>query len=363
MSAAPPDDVHAPAEAATGTYTSFNADHSQTSIGDRFAQRSWPITILSDIPASDISTDYLASFFAHNPASPTTTNTSTSHNQRQQPTDARANRNAIGPVRDLARSASIDTSFSGDEVQLPAEIAVNGDDLRTAVPEAEHEFNELLARIQGSGSLLAVHAPNATMLEELPFALPVHGRQPPLGPPHDAQDVAAAARLVQLSAAEVPDREAHPLEHQSHEQIEVYAGEDLEDSAELWQVAFSDDFGQNDDHGNFLDQILADWDAQPSLDQLPTSVDAFPSFDFPSFDWEQWTFAVDDELLAVASNENPDLNAKHRPLELRQRMEQEVDALVLMGAIDVAALEKLRSAFSIYDRQTVSGSDDAHDAR
>ncbi|GJN70063.1 hypothetical protein PLICBS_004115 [Purpureocillium lilacinum] len=184
------------------------------------------------------------------------------------------------------------------------------------------------------------------MLEELPPALPVHGRQPFPGSPHVAQDVAAVARLLQLSVGEVSDREAYGLEHQSHEQIEDYAREDLEGSTELWQAAFFVDFGQNDDHGNFLDQILADWDAQHSLDQLPTSGDAFPSFN-----WEQWPFAVDDELLAIAPNEDPDLKAKQRHVEPRQSMEQEVHALVLMGAIDVDALEELRSTFLSHRRK------------
>ncbi|OAQ69565.1 hypothetical protein VFPFJ_11067 [Purpureocillium lilacinum] len=348
LSAPQPDDVHARAEAATDTYTILDGDHSfetQTSIGHGFAQNFGPITSLSEIPASGISTDYLASLFAHNPASPTSTNTST-QNQRQPPAGARANRNPIGPVHDLVGSPSIDTSFSGDEVQLPAEVAVDGYDLRTAVPEAQHEFNELLARIQGYGSSLAARAPNATMLEELPFAIPFLGRQPSLGPPHDAQDVAAAARLLQLSAAEVPDREAYALEHQSHEQIEDYAGEDLEGSTELWQVAFLDDFGQNDDHGNFLDQILADWDAQPSLDQLPTSGDAFPSSD-----WEQWPFAFDGGLLLAVAREDPGLRAEQRQLEPRQSIEWEVDSLVLMGAIDVVELEELRSALLSHRRQ------------
>ncbi|GJN70106.1 hypothetical protein PLICBS_004158 [Purpureocillium lilacinum] len=184
------------------------------------------------------------------------------------------------------------------------------------------------------------------MLEELPSAILVHGRQPSLGPPHDAQDVAAAARLLQLSETEVPDREAYALEHQSHEQIDGYAREDLEGSTELWQVAFFDDFGQNDDHGNFLDQILADWDAQPSLDQLPMSGEAFSSSD-----WEQWPCAFDDELLAVAPNEVPGLRAEQRHLEPRQSMEQEVDALVLMGAIDVVELEELRATLLSHRRQ------------
>ncbi|KAK4068321.1 hypothetical protein Purlil1_13830 [Purpureocillium lilacinum] len=348
LSAPQPDDVHARAEAATHSYTILDGDQSfetQTSIGHGFAQNFGPITSLSEIPASGISTDYLASLFAHNPASPTSTNTST-QNQRQPPAGARANRNPIGPVHDLVGSPSIDTSFSGDEVQLPAEVAVDGYDLRTAVPEAQQEFNELLARIQGYGSSLVARAPTATMLEELPFAIPFLGRQPSLGPPHDARDVAAAARLLQLSAAEVPDREAYALEHQIHEQIEDYAGEDLEGSTELWQVAFFDDFGQNDDHGNFLDQILADWDAQPSLDQLPTSGDAFPSYD-----WEQWPFAFDGELLLAVAREDPGLRAEQRHLEPRRSMEWEVDSLVLMGAIVVAELEELRSALLSHRRQ------------
>ncbi|PWI63968.1 hypothetical protein PCL_01579 [Purpureocillium lilacinum] len=80
--------------------------------------------------------------------------------------------------------------------------------------------------------------------------------------------------------------------------------------------------------------------------QLPTSGDAFPSSDR-----EQWPFAVDDELLAVAPNDYPGLRAEQRHLEPRQSKEWEVDSLVLMGAIDVVELEELRSALLSHRRQ------------
>jgi len=314
-------------------------------MGDGFAQRPGPITILSDIPASDISTDYLASLFAHNPASPTSTNMST-HNQRQPPAGARANRNEIGPVRDLARPTSIDTSCSDDQVRAPAEVSLNAYGRRVAETldsEPQHELDELLARIDA----FVAGDPNASMLEEQPSALPAHGRQRSLGAPHGPEDMAAAARLLQLRAVEVPNRESYASEQQtSREQAEKF-GEDLEDSTELWQVAF-DELGQKIDHNNFLDQILPDRDAQSGLDQLPTSVGTFPSLD-----WEQWPFAVDGEHFAVALSEGPELKTEQCHMEPRQRMEQEVDALVSMGAIDVPALEDVQSALFIFGCQTV----------
>lgn len=188
------------------------------------------------------------------------------------------------------------------------------------------------------------------MLEEQPSTLPIHGRQRSPYAPHGPEDMATAAHLLQLRAVEVPNREAYALEHQTNrEQVEGF-GEDLEDSTELWQVSF-DEFGQKIDYNNFLDQILADWDAQSSLDQLPTSVGTFPSLD-----WEQWLFTVDGEHFAVALNEGHELKTEQCYMEPRQRMEQEVDALVSKGAIDIPALEDVQSALFIFGCQTVGPS-------
>lgn len=303
--------------------------------------------MLSDIPASDISIDYLAGLFTHDPARPTSGDTTTSHNQRQPPAGLRLNGHAsIGGFPDLARSTSIDTSCTDDQVHPPAEVSVNAYESRaveTLDSEAQHELDELLARIEA----FVASDPNASMLEEQPSALPAHGRQRSLGAPHGAQDMAAAARLLQLRAVEVPNRESYASEQQTGREEAEEFGEDLEDSTELWQVAF-DEFGQKIDHNNFLDQILADWDAQSSPDQLPTSVGTFPSLD-----WEQWLFAVDGEHFAVALNEGPELKTEQCHMEPCQRMEQEVDALVSMGAIDIPALQDVQSALFIFGCQTV----------
>ena len=166
------------------------------------------------------------------------TDMSTSHNQGHLPTGVRVHGYAVGAVHDLARPASIDTSSSGDPLQSSAEVSVNGYEIQAVGSpdqEAQREFNELLARFQCVRSPLAKGAPNAAILEELPSPLSVYSRQRSPGPPHGAQDMAAAARLLQLSAVEVPNRAAYALEHQtSREQAEEHVGQDPQHSTEFW---------------------------------------------------------------------------------------------------------------------------------
>ncbi|KAK4071305.1 hypothetical protein Purlil1_13472 [Purpureocillium lilacinum] len=260
LPASPPVDVFVPADVGAGTYTTLNGGHSpstQSNAGDGSAQSYGPITLLSDIPASDISSEYLGSLLTHDPARIMSGDTATSHTQRQPPAGLCLNGHAsIGGFPNLARSTSVDTSCSDDQVHSPAEVSLNAYESRvveTLDSELQHELDELLARIDA----FVAGDPNAPMLEEQPSALPIHGRQRSLGAPHGAQDMAAAARLLQLRAVEVPNRESSASEQQtSREQAEEF-GEDLEDSTELWQVTF-DKLGQKIDHNNLLDQILAD---------------------------------------------------------------------------------------------------------
>ncbi|KAJ6436645.1 hypothetical protein O9K51_10762 [Purpureocillium lavendulum] len=174
--------------------------------------------------------------------------------------------------------------------------------------------------------------------------------------------MAAAARLLQLSAIGVSNRGAYALEHQTRrEQAEESVREDLEDSTDFWQVACYENVGQNDDHGTFLNQILVNWEAtervdefspgaQTSQDPLPTSVDAFPPCGRA-----QSPIAVDGKLLTAALVETSGSVAEQDFMELRQRMEQTADALLFMDAINDVALEDLRSALSTHGRQPVAG--------
>ncbi|PWI64278.1 hypothetical protein PCL_11310 [Purpureocillium lilacinum] len=366
MSAPQPNDVHAVVEAAAGRYTILNGDPSsvtQNNAGDEFARSCGHVTFLSEIPASDIGREYLEGLFGCNLARPTSTYTSILRNQRHLPAEVRVNGYAIGAVHDLANPASIDPSTSGCPAQSPVEVLVNGHGIRavgTPNLEVERGSNELLAGIQWSP--LATDALNAAMLEELPSPLSFYGRQGSPDSSHGAQDMAAAAGLLQSSAVEIPDRAAYALEQQtSRERAEEYVGEDPEDSTEFWQVAYYEDFGQNDNHSTFLNQIPVNWEAtdraevfsqysQFSLDQLPTSVDASPSCGRA-----QSPIAVDGKLLTAALVEAFCSIGEQGFMELRQKMEQTADALLFMDAINDVALEELRSALSNHGRQTVPG--------
>lgn len=263
LSAPQPGDGNTPAEATAGTSAILNGDCSETqsNTGNEFAQRD--ATFLSDIPASDVSTEYLRNLLVHDPVLSTSTDTSTSQTQRQWPARARVNNYAMGAARDLARSAPIETSSSGDQVQSPAEVSINSYEfgaVGTPDPDAQHKFNELLARLQDAGASLAADASNAVMSEQVRSTISIQGRERSPGPPLGAQDAAAAASLLPLSANELSNGEVYIPGHQrSCEEGEEYLREHLEDSTKYCQVA-NEHSGNSHGYVTYMDQIPVDED-------------------------------------------------------------------------------------------------------